>query len=137
MTSTIQGQLVERIVVHGSEQTVWELPTCCSETGAKLKAPNPFERLPITDNVHVDFGSSHNESSSSWKGGAHAVALIAAYKSRSGKRYVFMENSHGAKYSADALSSVRQWGCWMTEENIKRMATERFGRWYVNLLEMG
>jgi hypothetical protein len=58
MTSTIQGQFVERIVVHGSEQTVWESPT-----GAGLKAPNPLERLPITDNVHVDFGSCRDESS--------------------------------------------------------------------------
>jgi len=74
---------------------------------------------------------------SNWKNGAHAVSLIAAFKSRSGRRYVFMENSHGAKYASDSLSSVKQWGCWMTEDDIKRMATERFGRWYVNLMEMG
>jgi hypothetical protein len=72
-----------------------------------------------------------------WKNGAHAVSLIAAWKSRSGRRYVFMENSHGAKYASDLLSSVRQWGCWLTAEDIQRMATERFGRWYVNLMEMG
>jgi len=76
---------------------------------------------------------------SAWKGGAHAVSLIAAYKSRSGRRYVFLENSHGAKYAADALSPVRQWGCWMTENDLRRMAANafRYGTWYVNLMEMG
>ena len=58
MTLMIRGQPVERIVVHGSEQTVWETPT-----GAGLKVPHPLERLPITDSVHVDFGSRCNESS--------------------------------------------------------------------------
>ena len=72
-----------------------------------------------------------------WKSRAHAVSLIAAWRSRAGRRYVFMENSHGAKYASDSLSPVKQWGCWLTENDIKRMATERFGRWYVNLIEMG
>jgi len=58
MTLMIRGQPVERIVVHGSEQTVWETPP-----GAGLKVPNPLERLPITDNVHIDFGSSHEDAS--------------------------------------------------------------------------
>ena len=56
MTLIIRGQPVERIVVHGSEQTVWETPP-----GAGLKVPNPWDRLPVTDNVHVDFGSRYNE----------------------------------------------------------------------------
>jgi hypothetical protein len=75
---------------------------------------------------------------SSWKSGGHAVALVAAYIGRSGKRYVFLENSHGAKYAVDSLSGgAKQWGCWMTESDIKKMATERYGIWYVNLVEMG
>ena len=74
---------------------------------------------------------------SAWKSGAHAVALIAAFQGKSGRRYVFMENSHGAKYSSDSLSPNRQWGCWCDENDIKRMATERFGRWYCQLGEMG
>ncbi|MDR0328630.1 MAG: hypothetical protein LBI05_10085, partial [Planctomycetaceae bacterium] len=72
-----------------------------------------------------------------WKSGAHAVSLIAAGRGRSGKRYVYMENSHGARYVADSLNPNRQWGCWVDENGITRMATERFGRWYVNLMEMG
>ena len=74
---------------------------------------------------------------SNWKNGAHAVSLIAAWKSRAGRRYVFMENSHYPTYASDLLCSGRQWGCWLMEEHIKRMATERFGRWYANLMEMG
>jgi len=75
---------------------------------------------------------------SSWKNGGHAVALIAAYVGKSGRRYVFMENSHNRNYAADGLSNgEKQWGCWMTEADIKRMATERYGIWYVNLVEMG
>jgi hypothetical protein len=75
---------------------------------------------------------------SSWKNGGHSVALIAAWTSKSGKRYVFLENSHGQKYVADSLSGgVRQWGCWMSEADIKKMGTERYGRWYVSLTEMG
>ena len=74
---------------------------------------------------------------STWKSGAHAVALIAAYRSRSGKRYVFMENSHGARYSPDSLNPHRQWGCWCDENDIRQMGTERFGRWYCQLGEMG
>ena len=72
-----------------------------------------------------------------WKAGAHAVALIAAFRGRSGRRYVFMENSHKARCDADSLNPNRQWGCWMDESDLKRMYTERFGRWYVNLGEMG
>jgi len=64
---------------------------------------------------------------SAWKSGAHAIALIAAFRGKSGKRYVFMENSHGTKYSSDSLNPNRQWGCWCDESDIKRMNTERFG----------
>ena len=85
-----------------------------------------------------DFGKYDGlAQASTWKSGAHAVALIAAFRSRSGKRYVFMENSHGARYAADSLNPNRQWGCWMDESDLKRMYAERFGRWYVNLGEMG
>jgi len=74
---------------------------------------------------------------SNWKSGGHAVALVAAWKAKSGRRYVYMENSHGARYAADSLNPNRQWGCWMDEKDITRMATTRFGIWYVNLGEMG
>jgi len=58
MPLIIRGKPVERIVVHGSEQTVWESPTSDGDTGAKLRVSNPLEQLPMTDNVHVDFGNS-------------------------------------------------------------------------------
>ena len=54
----IRGQSVERIVVHGSEQLVWETPT-----GTGLKVPHPFDPLPITDNVNIDFGRYETETS--------------------------------------------------------------------------
>jgi hypothetical protein len=60
MTSIIRGQPVERIVVHGSEQIVWESPT----SGAMLNIAEPSDRLPVTDNVHVDFGCRHKIKSS-------------------------------------------------------------------------
>ncbi|MCL2005800.1 MAG: hypothetical protein FWG73_06510 [Planctomycetaceae bacterium] len=74
---------------------------------------------------------------STWKNGGHAVALIAAYTSKSGRRYVYMENSHGARYAADSLNPNRQHGCWMEEKDIARMATTKYGIWYVNLGELG
>ena len=46
----IRGQSVERIVVHGSEQTVWETPD--GETGARLREPKPLEHVPVMDTAH-------------------------------------------------------------------------------------
>ena len=74
---------------------------------------------------------------STWKSGGHAVALVAAWKGKSGKRYVYMENSHGARYAVDSLNASRQHGCWLEEKDIARMATTRYGIWYVNLGELG
>ena len=74
---------------------------------------------------------------STWKNGGHAVALIAAWKAKSGRRYVYMENSHGARYAADSLNPNRQHGCWMEEKDIVRMASTKYGIWYVNLGELG
>ena len=73
---------------------------------------------------------------SSWKNGGHAVSLLAACKGQSGKRYVYMENSHGNRYAADRYRPSKQPGCWMTEADIKKMGTTRYGIWYVALCEM-
>ena len=74
---------------------------------------------------------------SAWRNGGHAVALVGAWKGKSGKRYVIMENSHLQNYAADLLNPNKQWGCCLGEEDIKRMATTRYGIWYVALCEMG
>jgi len=73
---------------------------------------------------------------SSWKNGGHAVSLVAACKGKSGKRYVYMENSHLQNYVADQYNPAKQWGCWLDENNIKQMSTFKYGVWYCNLLEM-
>ena len=88
----------------------------------------PTGSVPNSDGVAV---------ASTWKRGGHAVALVAAYTGKSGRRYVYMENSHGTRYAADSLNPNRQWGCWMEEKDIARMATTRYGIWYANLGEMG
>ena len=77
--------------------------------------------------------------SSLWKNGAHSMALMASYIGQSGKRYIYLENSHGARYAADALNKERQWGCWLDESHFKRLAESgfRFGTWYAHLVEMG
>jgi len=73
-----------------------------------------------------------------WNKGAHATALVGAYEGKSGRRYVHLENSHGAKYAADALNPNKQWGCWLDEQDFKKMAVSgfKYGNWYVNLGEM-
>jgi len=73
---------------------------------------------------------------SAWKNGAHALSLVTATKGKSGKRYVYVENSHGAKYAADQYNPNKQWGCWLDENDIKKMATFKYGVWFVNLMEM-
>ena len=75
-----------------------------------------------------------------WRRGAHAMAFVAAWQSPAGRRYVYLENSHGARYAGDSLHRDRQHGCWCSEADVRRMALNnafRFGRWYVNLGEMG
>ena len=77
---------------------------------------------------------------SGWRNGGHAMAFVAAWKAPSGRRYVYLENSHGARYAGDSLHSGRQHGCWINEEHFRRMASNnpfRYGTWYVNLGEMG
>jgi len=75
---------------------------------------------------------------STWRNGAHAMAFIAAYKGRSGRRYIYLENSHGARYASDSLNPNRQCGCWIDENEFRKMTNNafRFGTWYVNLMEM-
>jgi hypothetical protein len=60
MTLIIRGQLVERIVVHGSEQTIWELPVGGGDAGALLRIAEALELLGITEEIHVDFDRIHN-----------------------------------------------------------------------------
>ena len=75
---------------------------------------------------------------SAWRSGGHAMAFISAYTGRSGRRYVYLENSHGARYAADGLHPSNQHGCWIDEAAFGRMANNafRFGRWYVNLMDI-
>jgi len=53
----IQGQLVERIVVHGSERTLWELPT---GGGAGLCIAAPLEQPGIMESITIDFDYVHD-----------------------------------------------------------------------------
>ena len=90
----------------------------------------PISSRLCTDNVATPY---------TWKSGNHAMAFIAAWKSPAGRRFVFLENSHGARYSSDMLNPQRQWGCWCSEADVVRMARNnvfRFGTWYCNLGEM-
>jgi hypothetical protein len=73
----------------------------------------------------------------SWKYGGHAVSLVAACRGKSGRRYVYMENSHPPNYAADLFFPAKQRGCWMTEEDTNKMGTFLYGVWYVCLTEMG
>jgi hypothetical protein len=73
---------------------------------------------------------------SSWKRGGHSMAFIAAFEGQSGKRYVYLENSHGARYKADKLFGSAQYGCWCNEDDIRRMATFNYGTWYANVGEL-
>ena len=84
-------------------------------------------------------GSDNIAKPINWRNGGHAMAFIAAWTAPSGRRYVYLENSHGARYAPDRFNPNRQHGCWIDEEAFRRMASNafRFGRWYVNLGEMG
>ena len=61
----------------------------------------PVGSVPNGDGIAV---------ASTWKAGKHATALIAAYKGKSGKRYVYVENSHYPNYAADSFCIRKQWG---------------------------
>jgi hypothetical protein len=74
---------------------------------------------------------------SAWKNGGHSVALVAAIKGASGTPYLYLENSHGARYAADKYSDGKQqFGCYVTEADIAKMSTTRYGVWYANLVEL-
>jgi hypothetical protein len=65
MTLLIQGQPVERVVVHGSEETLWELfPS--GETGLSMATPS--ELLGIAERIEWDFDHVHNMEPYSTKG---------------------------------------------------------------------
>jgi hypothetical protein len=65
MTLMIKGQLVERVVVHGSEQTLWELPAGGDEG---LRIATPSEPLGIAERIDCDFDHVHNMEPYSTKG---------------------------------------------------------------------
>ncbi len=73
-----------------------------------------------------------------WSGGGHSMALIAAWKGRSGERYVYLENSHGAIYEGDTLHKGAQYGCWLNESLFDRIGqyNNMYGDWYGNLGEI-
>jgi hypothetical protein len=75
---------------------------------------------------------------SGFSSGGHATAYVAAYTSKSGKRYIYFMNSHGAKYAADELSGgQKQHGCWVDNQLYRSHAiTSSYGAPYVNLPEI-
>jgi hypothetical protein len=75
---------------------------------------------------------------SSWKNGGHSMALIFAMMVNR-IRYLYLENSHGARYVADKFSGgSKQHGLWISEESFRILADTafRFGRWYCNIGEL-
>jgi len=76
---------------------------------------------------------------SSWKNGGHAMAFVATMVSPSGRRYIYLENSHGNRYAADRYNNQRQSGCWIDETAFKKIAASgfRYGTWYGNIGELG
>jgi hypothetical protein len=60
MTLMIHGRPVERIVVHGSEQTVWEPPGGGGDGEAVLRIVKPLELLGLTEIIHCDFDRFYN-----------------------------------------------------------------------------
>ena len=75
-----------------------------------------------------------------WRSGGHAMSFVGAWRVASGKRYVYLENTHGARYVGDSLHPDRQPGLWVDEANFKKIAAAggfRYGIWYVALCEMG
>ena len=76
---------------------------------------------------------------SAWKNGGHAMAWVASITSPNGKRYIYLENSHGNRYVADRYNNKPQSGCWIDEAAFRRIAAtgSRYGTWYGNIGEMG
>ena len=76
-----------------------------------------------------------------WSKGGHSIAIVAAC-TVNGRRYLYVVNSHGAKYSADRYSAQKQWGCWIDEAAFERLRqgcggdTMKYGNWYGNIGEL-
>jgi hypothetical protein len=60
MSGSDYGRPVERIVVHGSEQTLWEPPVSGGDGEAVLRIVKPLELLGLTEIIHVDFDRFYN-----------------------------------------------------------------------------
>jgi len=60
MTLLIQGQPVERIVIHGSEQTLWEPSTGSGNNGAMLRIAKPPEQLGMAESIQAGFDHIHS-----------------------------------------------------------------------------
>jgi hypothetical protein len=75
---------------------------------------------------------------SGWSGGGHSMAFIASWKASSGKRYIYLENSHGAIYAGDSLHPGNQYGCWLDESLFERCGNYKnmYGDWYMNIGEI-
>ena len=75
---------------------------------------------------------------SSWRNGGHSMAWVFAMTVGS-RRYLYLENSHGARYAADKYSGgKKQHGLWINETTFARIADTnfRYGRWYCNVGEL-
>lgn len=75
---------------------------------------------------------------SGWDSGGHSMAFCGTFVGKSGKRYVYLENSHGAIYSADSLHLKTQYGCWLDENDFQRCGRygDMYGNWYCCLTEL-
>jgi hypothetical protein len=89
----------------------------------------------------ANVGSDGLASEILWSSGGHSVALVAAC-TVSGKRYLYLVNSHGAKYAPDRFNAQKQWGCWIDEvafEKLRRGCngdSMKYGIWYGNAGEL-
>jgi hypothetical protein len=89
----------------------------------------PIAAVPNGDGVAVP---------SSWKNGKHSMAIIYGMTINR-TRYLYVENSHGAKYGGDKYSGgKKQHGFWINEGFFYRIADSSFrlGRWYCNVGEL-
>lgn len=89
-------------------------------------------------------GSSLNEDNlgevDGFGSGGHCMAWVAStVGKKTGRRYVYLENSHPTKYASDELNPGHQWGVWVDERRFKKIANNAFiyGNWYVNIGELG
>jgi len=74
-----------------------------------------------------------------WRNGGHAMSIIGAWETPV-DQYLYILNSHGARYVGDSLHTGMQHGFYANRTTFARMASNnpfRYGNWYAHLMEMG